>query len=100
VDASDVAAELRKFAHEVRWDRSSPEGPVTYVRHNWPEFPARLQGTKASGIRVMDDRVELEFGGTPLHYGIVVFRDGDGSGLKRLANGVWFYSEDGKTSIF
>lgn len=99
LDAESVA-EMRKFARETRWEQPHVVAPVTSVRHNAPNFPKKLRRTRASTIRVRDDRVELEFGGVLLHYGIVVFRDGDGHGLKRLAEGVWFYSEDGKASIF
>ena len=100
LDAESVAADMRKFAREVRWDKPPAANRAISVRHDSPDFPKELRRTKASAIIVRDDRVELEFGGTFIHFGIVVFREGDGHGLKRLAGGVWFYSEDGKASIF
>lgn len=95
LDSNAVGSEMRKFAHEARWDRLSSERPVTYVRRNSPAFPATLKHTKASAVRVMDDRVELEFGGTFLHFGIAAFREGnEGYGVKKLGDGIWYYSEE------
>ena len=55
--------------------------------------------SKASAIRVLDNRVELEFGGTFLHFGICAFRVGnEGYGVKKLGDGVWYYSEDQSTT--
>jgi hypothetical protein len=94
-----AAESLRTFALQNRWDLPLAERPMSFIPSDSSAFPDGLRRFKASSIRIYDDRVELEFGGTPLHYGLVVFRDGDGHGLKKLAEGVWFYSEDGRTSI-
>lgn len=100
VDHKEAAARLRVFARQSRWDLPPTGRPVTFIPSDSAAFPKQVKKLKASSVRVYDDRVELEFGGTPLHFGIVVFREGDGNGLKRLSDGVWFYSEDGKASIF
>ena len=100
LNVSAVAPEMRQFARAARWERPPAGSPATSVRRDDAAFPKRLRRTRASAIRVHDDRVELEFGGTFLHYGIVVFREGEGHGLRRLGDGVWFYSEDGKASVF
>jgi hypothetical protein len=95
LDAGAVGSEMRRFAHEARWDRTPSERPVTYISRDSAAFPATLKHTKASAIRIMDDRVELEFGGTFLHFGIAAFREGnEGYGVKKLGDGIWYYSED------
>jgi len=99
LDPIVVGSEMRAFAREARWDRPTPERPVTYIRRDSPAFPSALKNTKASAIRVLDDRVELEFGGTFLHFGICAFRVGnEGYGVKKLGDGVWYYSEDQSTT--
>lgn len=98
VDHKKIAEELRMFAHQHRWDLPATDRPaVTIVWSESVTFPERLKALKASSIQISDECVKLEFGGTPLHYGIAVFREGNrGSGVKKLGDGVWFYSEDGR----
>lgn len=97
MDHELIAKELRAFAYQNRWDQPPTGFPVTYLSSDEPAFPETLRALNASGIRIFDNRAELEFGGTPLHFGIAVFRERDeGRGVQRLGDGVWFYSEDGR----
>ena len=96
LDHQKVALEVRAFARRSRWDVSAAAFPITYIASDERAFPSDFKNWGASGIRIFDDRAELEFGGTPFHFGIAVFRDGErGFGVHQLGEGVWFYSEDG-----
>jgi len=92
-----LAAELRRFANQMRWERP--------VRHTEPEsfnatdpvIPPALRILKLSGLTIYDDKIEYDCGTPFLDFGIVVFKEGTpGQGAKKLGEGIWFYSEGTK----
>jgi hypothetical protein len=61
-----------------------------------PRVPAALRVLKPSAISVHPDYIALDFGGPFFQMDIRAFKPGlAGEGTKRLADGLWFYSEDG-----
>jgi hypothetical protein len=92
-----LAAELRRFATEMRWGRP--------VKHSEPEsfdpndliMPPALRILKPSAIIIYDDRIEYDFGSALFDFGIAMFKEGvPGTGTKKLGDGIWFYSTDGR----
>jgi hypothetical protein len=97
VDHAALATEMRKFAEQQRLEKPITSVAPLWIRDSDPDFPSSLKILKCSSVIVFPDRVRLEFGGPFLHFGIFVFDRGHpGEGTKRLADGVWFYSEDGR----
>lgn len=97
INHKPLAEVVRKFA----W----PEGKISaYDRFGLKRFegdnpliPEGVWILNPTSVNIYDDRVDLEFGGALLHFGISVFQDGDtGRGIKNLGSGVWFYSENGR----
>jgi hypothetical protein len=94
IDHATLGEQMRDFASKQRWAAPS-ESKSEVVDLN--SLPPCLGLLKPSGVYVYDDRVELEFGAAFSHFGMVAFRPGlSGSGGKRLAQGLWFYSDDGR----
>jgi len=92
-----LARELRKFADQMRWGRSVKHSDPESFDARDPIIPPALGILKATVITIHDDRIEYQFGGLFANFGIVVFRDGNpGTGTKKLGDGIWFYSADGK----
>jgi hypothetical protein len=97
VNHAELAEEMRKFAEQKRGETSITDVAHLVIWDSDPDFPPSLRILKCSSVTVLPDRVRLEFGGPFLHFGIFVFDRGHpGEGTKRLADGVWFYSEDGR----
>jgi len=97
IDHKTLASELRKFASEQRWSRSIRNADPDAFGTSNPATPAALRILKPSAIWIFDDRIQFDCGGPFSDFGIVVFPEGtEGTGTKQLANGVWFYSEDGR----
>ena len=96
IDHRTLASELRKFANEQRWSRSVRNADPDAFGTSNPATPASLRILKPSAIWIFDDRIQFDCGGPFSDFGIVVFLEGtEGTGTKKLADGVWFYSEDG-----
>jgi hypothetical protein len=92
-----LALELRQFATEWRWRRVGQRAGPDIFWVNDDRIPPHLKLLKPTSIAIFDDRIIFESGGALLHFGIVVFRPGiEGSGTKRLGDGIWFFSEDGR----
>jgi hypothetical protein len=97
IDHKTLASELRKFANEQRWGRSIRNADPDAFGMSNPTTPASLRILKPSAIWIFDDRIQFDCGGPFFDFGVVVFPEGqEGTGAKRLADGVWFYSEDGR----
>jgi hypothetical protein len=97
LDHEAVASELRHFALGQRWSKVKNGSKFDFFYGTDAAIPHSLQPVKPSSVRVFDDRIELEFGGAFLHFGIRVFPEGvDGFGTKKLGKGIWFYSQDGR----
>jgi hypothetical protein len=104
-DHAVLAQIMREFATDRQWASGQPTksefgppefGPLIAFGASDQSLPPALRVLKPSRIIIFDDRIELEFGGAFLHFGIRAFRPGlPGNGTKRLGEGVWFYSEDG-----
>jgi hypothetical protein len=91
-----LGSELREFANQYRWSNPRHDAQFNYYRRTDSEVPEPLRALNPSAIRIFDDRIELEFGGAFLNFGIAAFRPGlVGGGNKKLGEGIWFYSEDG-----
>jgi hypothetical protein len=97
VNHAALAEEVRKFAEQKRSETVvAPAAPLLMWEGD-PALPASLKILKCSSVSIFPDRVRLEFGGPFLHFGIMIFNKGyPGEGNKKLADGVWFYSEDGR----
>jgi hypothetical protein len=90
VDHKLIAQVLREFAERQGWTRLD-------VSASDPRVPREVQVLKPSAIWVYEDRVEMDFGGAFLSFGLRVFKPGiAGYGTKKVDEGVWFYSEDGR----
>jgi len=97
IDHKALAAELRKFANEQRWSRRIRNADPDAFGTSNPATPTSLRILKPSAIWIFDDRIQFDCGGTFFDFGIVVFPEGtEGTGAKKLADGVWFYSENGR----
>src|SRR5438874_497651 len=97
VDHKTLASELQRFANEQRWSRNIRNADPDAFGTSNPATPASLRILKPSAIWIFDDRIQFDCGGPFLDFGIVVFPEGtEGTGAKRLAAGVWFYSDDGR----
>jgi hypothetical protein len=93
VDHQILAAEARKFGKEQR----SLGVSLETLEADDPKVPAALAILKPRRVEICDGFVRFEFGGFFLHYGIDVYDEGlEGPGTKNLAEGVWFYSENGR----
>src|ERR1051325_10206543 len=85
VDHEAFASEARKFATDERWRNNVVDSQGDFFKGSDVTLPAALRILKPTEIRVFDDRVECDFGGPWLSFGIAVFRrDSPGQGLKRL----------------
>lgn len=95
IDHVALAKEMRNYASEKR--SQFPNLAHGVVLPTGTDFPTSLKILECNAVTIFPDRVNLEFGGTLLHYGITVFNEGTrGHGTKKLGDGVWFYSEDGR----
>jgi hypothetical protein len=89
VDHEIVAENLRQFGEEEKWAERGFD-------KNDPKIPAALRVLKPSAVFVHPDFVSLDFGGAFFEMEIRAFKPGvTGQGTKKLAEGLWFYSEDG-----
>jgi hypothetical protein len=100
-DHKVLAQVMREFASERQWSSGHPPrstfGDFIFFYGEDSSLPLALRVLKPSSVRVFDDRVECEFGGAFLHFGIAAFRPGlAGHGTKKLGDGIWFYAEDGR----
>jgi hypothetical protein len=97
IDHPSLEIMLRAFATEQRWAGTEKGGKITAIRGEDRSLPPGLKLLKPTWVNITDDQIDLEFGGAFIHYGISAFRQGlEGSGTKKLGNGLWFYSDDGK----
>jgi hypothetical protein len=89
IDHAVVAETLRSFADQQKWAE-------TGFDKDDPRVPAALRVLKPSAIFVHPDYIALDFGGSFFEMDIRVFKPGEsGSGTKKLAEGLWLYTEDG-----
>jgi hypothetical protein len=100
IDHETLARELRAFAAEQRWNNPKMSTAVDFFYGDDPKLPAQLRQFRPGWIQISDDRIDFGCGQSVfdkrLSFGISVWRVGrEGYGTKKLADGVWFYSEDG-----
>jgi hypothetical protein len=89
IDHAIVADTLRTFAEQQKW------AEVGFDKDD-PRVPATLRVLKPSAIFVHPDYIALDFGGSFFQMDIRAFKPGNsGSGTKKLAEGLWLYTEDG-----
>jgi hypothetical protein len=92
-----VASEVRKFGDANGWKGAHQGLGFEYFVQNDPQVPEVLRALNPTIIRVFPERIDLDFGGAFLSFGLSIFRDRiDGGGTKRLGNGIWFYADDGR----
>jgi hypothetical protein len=92
-----LASEIREFGSANGWRGAHKGLGFDYFLKGDPEVPEHLRALNPTIIRVFPERIEFDFGGAFLSFGLWVFRDGvEGEGTKKLGNGIWFYAEDGR----
>jgi hypothetical protein len=92
-----LASEIRGFGYANGWRGTHNGLGFEYFLKSDPEVPEHLRTLNPTIIRVFPERIEFDFGGAFLSFGLWIFRDGaEGEGTKRLGNGIWFYAEDGR----
>jgi hypothetical protein len=101
MDHAALAIELRRFAAERRWNNPIKSTTSDFFYGNDSKLPEQLRQFRPGWIQINDDRIDFGCGQSvwdkSLSFGISVWREGlEGHGTKKLANGVWFYSEDGR----
>ncbi len=90
VDHAILADQLRTFAEQQKWVE------VGFDKDD-PRVPAALRVLKPSAIFVHPDYIALDFGRPFFQMDIRAFKPGNwGSGTKKLADGLWLYTEDGR----
>src|SRR2546425_8578405 len=95
-DHAALAQVMREFASERQWSSGqrprSSFGDFVYFAGDDLSLPPALRLLKPSSVRIFEDRIECEFGGPFLHFGVATFRPGiSGHGTKHLGEGIWFY---------
>jgi hypothetical protein len=89
IDHDVLARTLREFAEEQHW------AEVGFNKDDL-RLPAALRVLKPSAVFIHPDYIALDFGGPFLAMDIRAYKSGlAGEGTKKLAEGLWFYSEDG-----
>ena len=93
IDHKILATETRNFAKERRLRGTTFER----LEGDDPVVPPAIAVLQPRSVEIVNGYVRLEFGGLLLHYGILVYDEGlQGPGTKKLGEGVWFYSENGR----
>lgn len=97
LDHPALGVHLREFAAREFWALpKTPKAGVFFYADD-PAVPPELKHVQPSSVYIDGEKIHLEFGGPPLHYGIIAFRPGlAGSGTKQIGDGLWFYSENGR----
>lgn len=89
-----LANEIRQYADEKR--SQFPDLAYGMMKPPPAQFPNSLKVLDCNSVSIFPDRVDLEFGGSFLSFGLHVFNKGTpGNGTKKLGDGIWFYAEDG-----
>jgi hypothetical protein len=94
-----LATELRRFATERRWDNEGKKATPDFYYGDDPALPPALKALGPSWVEINDDRIDVGCGGFVREqghsFGISVWREGlAGSGVKKLEEGMWFFSDD------
>jgi hypothetical protein len=92
---------LSQVVRDYAWPKNSESG---YIRFGESIFergdshvPPALWIANPARIIIRKDRVDFEYGGALMHYGISIFPPHEeGSGTIKLGDGIWFYSENGR----
>ena len=102
VDHKQLAIELRKFAIEQRWNKlEKKEAKADFFYGDDQRLPDSVRVLKPSWVQIDDDQIDVGCGqiiwDETKSFGIRTWRDGlSGTGTKKLAEGMWFYSDDGR----
>jgi hypothetical protein len=98
-----LAVALRRFAAEQRWNNPEKENSQQrdFFYGDDQNLPAAVRALKPSWVEITDDRVDVGCGlaiwDVSRSFGISVWRSGlPGWGTKKLAEGMWFYSDDNR----
>jgi hypothetical protein len=99
--AAAVAADLRRFAREQRWDHPEKEGTAAdFYYHDDSRFTDAIKRLEPSWLQISDERVDVGCGEIThegaFSFGLSVWRDPSavGYGTKRIADGVWYYQQE------
>lgn len=101
LNAAVVAADLRQFAREQRWDRlERTDAPYDFFYHDDPRLPDAVKRLQPSWIQISDDSIDVgcgEIGHDGAYsFGVRAWRDPNapGHGTKKLGDGIWYYQQD------
>ena len=99
--AAALAADLRRFAREQRWDHPEKTGTAAdFYYHNDSRFSDAIKDLEPSWIQISDERIDVGCGEIThegaFSFGLSVWRDPNavGYGTKRIADGVWYYQQE------
>ena len=100
-DHKELAAELRRFGAERRWNNPDHKAASDFYYGGDPALPPAVRALGQCWVEIKDDRVDVGCGqavfDTTRSFGISVWREGlPGWGIKKLGEGVWFYSDKGR----
>jgi hypothetical protein len=100
-DHAELASELRRFAADRRWNKPDKKDTRDFYYGNDPALPRAVRALGPCWVEIKDDRVDLGCGEAVFDesrsFGISVWREGlPGWGTKKLADGVWFYADNGR----
>jgi hypothetical protein len=98
--AAAVAADLRRFAQEQRWDHPDKQGTAAELYyHDDARFTEAIKRLEPSWIQISDERIDMSCGEIThegaFSFGLSVWRDPNavGYGTKKIADGVWYYQQ-------
>ena len=101
IDRKALAEQLRGFAGRQRWNNANRSQAADFFYGDDPKLPDSVRQFRPGWIQISDERIDFGCGRAVFDlsksFGISVWREGlEGHGTKKLANGVWFYAEDGR----
>ena len=92
-----LATVAREFAWPLNSQSLKERFPDPYFEKGDSRIPTELWIADPARILGYDDRIDFEYGGALLHFGISIFKPGlVGEGTLKLQDGVWFYSDTGR----
>jgi hypothetical protein len=100
-NAAAVAADLRQFAREQRWDHPDKTNTAAnFYYHDDSRFSDAIKRLEPSWIQISDDRIDVGCGEIThegvFSFGVSVWRDpkAEGYGTKKIGEGIWYYQQE------